>query len=68
MLTKPQPPRIHLPKGWQHCVKPVQMFQRTIFERHLQHDYSVEALPLQTFNIYLAMRLSRQPRKHMRHS
>ena len=21
MLTKPQPPRIHLPKGWQDCVK-----------------------------------------------
>ena len=21
MLTKPQPPRIHLPKGWQGCVK-----------------------------------------------
>jgi hypothetical protein len=20
MLTKPQPPRIHLPKGWQDCV------------------------------------------------
>jgi len=20
MLTKPQPPRIHLPKGWQNCV------------------------------------------------
>jgi hypothetical protein len=21
MLTNPQPPRIHLPKGWQDCVK-----------------------------------------------
>ena len=21
MLTKPQPPRIHLPKGWQDCLK-----------------------------------------------
>jgi len=21
MLTEPQPPRIHLPKGWQGCVK-----------------------------------------------
>jgi hypothetical protein len=21
VLTKPQPPRIHLPKGWQGCVK-----------------------------------------------
>ena len=30
MLTKPQRPRIHLPKGWQDCVKSVQMFLRTI--------------------------------------
>jgi len=30
MLAKPQPPRIHLPKGWQGCVKSVQTSRHII--------------------------------------
>jgi len=39
MLANPQPPRIHLPKGWQGCVKSVHMFHHTILEKHLPLAY-----------------------------
>jgi len=68
MLTKPQPPRLSLPKGWQDGVKSLQMFHHTIWERRLPLVYWVGGLPLLIIRICWGVHLSRLQRRLMLHS
>jgi hypothetical protein len=42
MLTNPPPPRIHLPKGWQDCVKSAVLHAIALAHYALCIEYVIE--------------------------